>query len=73
MSLLKVTQTVVPAGAHDAPAARNTKVAASFAAASHAATLKRFGQTALAIVLIVVIVTAIIALKSAIWIPRFHP
>jgi hypothetical protein len=73
MSLLRDTQTVVPTGAHDATAARNMTVAVSSAAAPHAATLKRLGQTALAIVVIVVIVTAIVALKSAIWIPRFHP
>jgi hypothetical protein len=35
--------------------------------------IKRFGKTALAIVLTVAAVTAIVVAKSAIWIPRFHP
>jgi hypothetical protein len=35
--------------------------------------IKRFGKTVLAIALIVVAVTAIVAVKSAIWLPRFHP
>jgi hypothetical protein len=35
--------------------------------------IKSFGRTALAITLIVAVVTAIVGIKFAIWLPRFHP
>lgn len=66
-------QIAVHAPADDARAAQGPAMVGSSVVGPRADRIKRFGKTAVAIVLIVVAVTAIVVVKSAIWIPRFHP
>jgi hypothetical protein len=73
MSLLKNTRTALLNSANNLSKDQSMVAAGTSAVWPHAATIKRFGRIALAIVLAIVIVTAIVALKSLIWIPRLYP
>jgi hypothetical protein len=66
-------QIAVPAHADNTPADQGAATVGLSMVGSRADRIKRFGNAALAIVLIIVAVTAIVIVKSVIWIPHFHP
>jgi hypothetical protein len=55
----------------DASARRNPRAADAIAAVSHVETIKRVCKFSLTIVLLTAVFAGIVALKVAIWIPRF--
>ena len=66
MSLLTHARDMLPIGAYERTAPSDTA-----AAGSHAAMIKRFCKFALTMLLFTLVIAAIVALKSAIWIPHF--
>ena len=69
MSLLTETRSTAALHGRREP---GSQAGFALAAASHAATIKRFAKIAGAIVLLAVIMIALVAVKVAIWLPHFQ-